>query len=120
MREDKVLIIEREDLVDESFDKKPHKINHRDLILEHQQKMISHNLVVFVDSDGTSKIIKNRYGDMGEKTEVSWVVAKNEQLTNRAIETENFLNELKRKRRGLRKKIQNLLDKLDKEYGRTR
>ena len=117
MREDKVLIIEREDLVDESFDKKPQQINHRDLILAHQQKMISHNLVIFIDSDGTSKIIKNRYGDMGEKTEVSWVVAKNERLTNRGIETDNFLTELAKKRVGLRKKINKFIEKLKKEYG---
>ena len=116
MKEDTVLILERSDLIQESWDKDPALINHRDLIVDQQKKMITHSVVVFIDKNGTSKIIKNRYGDMGEKTEVTWLLAKIDLMKERHLKILEFLNKIRWWQFSKRKRINKFLNKISTEY----
>ena len=61
MREDKVLILERSDLLDMFKDKDFSLIDFSDFSLSYQ-RMYEQSLILFIDDNGETKILKNRLG----------------------------------------------------------
>ena len=58
MKVEKALILMRDDLEDKT---KPFRdITHRDFGLQLQKTIMTYNVVAFVDTDGSSNIIKNK------------------------------------------------------------
>lgn len=61
MIEDKVLILERSDLLDMFKDKDFSLIDFSDFSLSYQ-RMYEQSLILFIDDNGEIKILKNRFG----------------------------------------------------------
>ena len=61
MREDKVLILERSDLLDMFKDKYFSLIDFSDFSLSYQ-RMYEQSLILFFDDNGEIRILKNRFG----------------------------------------------------------
>jgi hypothetical protein len=61
MREERVLILERTDLLDSFKDKKFSLIDFNDFSLSFQ-RMLSYPLILFIDNNGETRILKNRFG----------------------------------------------------------
>jgi len=62
MKKEKLLILERKDLIHSSINKKIDDIDIRDLRLLAYSNILTSNFVVFIDENGKNKILKNRYG----------------------------------------------------------
>jgi len=65
MKEDKVLILEREDLNKGCEKLSISSITYYNFKVSVNQKCLSHGLVLFIDDNGQTKILKNRYGYNG-------------------------------------------------------
>jgi len=66
-KEQNVIILERNDLINTSIGKSILLIGYSDFVCEMKEKLLKGNIVLFVDNNGQTKIIKNRYGDNGCK-----------------------------------------------------
>ena len=71
MRTEEILILDREDLVEKAKSKKVSDINAYD-IKGTIKPFCNNGFVLFVDDDGSTKLLKNRYGKTGK------VIEKNE------------------------------------------
>lgn len=120
MRVDEVLVLERKDLIVDYNKKVIEDITHRDFVLSTTKLTIKYNIVLFVDENGRTKIIKNRFGDEGERFNINQLMDKLELSTNRYIEAEKFLVFLKEmglwNRLFLNKKITKYLAHILKKY----
>ena len=91
MRVDEALILERTDLLVESNKKVIEDITHRDFELSTIKLTSKFHVVLFVDENGRTKIIKNRFGDESERFNFNQLLDKYELVNNRYIEAERFL-----------------------------
>lgn len=69
MKSEKVLILGREDLIACSFDIKASHINITDFkksVGETMKLFARQNMIIFIDDNGETRVLKNRWGDRGK------------------------------------------------------
>jgi len=64
MKEEKVLILGRLDLHPHASKKRVKDVSHIDFLCP-VETFYKENLILFVDDNGTTRVLKNRYGDRG-------------------------------------------------------
>ena len=120
MRYDEVLVLERKDLIVDHNKKVIEDITHRDFELSTTKLTIKYNIVLFIDENGRTKIIKNRFGDEGERFNINQLMNKLELSVDRYIEAEKFLVFLSKmkiwNRLFLKEKITKYLVQILKKY----
>lgn len=65
MREETILILEREDLKEMSIGRDLFRLTFLDTKIS-EKVMRNNGIILFIDENGDTKILKNRYGDKGQ------------------------------------------------------
>lgn len=65
MREETILILEREDLKEMSIGRDLFRLTFLDTKIS-EKVMRNNGIILFIDENGETKILKNRYGDKGQ------------------------------------------------------